>query len=338
MNLKGYLDGISVVVPVYNAEAYLCQCIESILHQSFSEFELILIDDGATDNSGKLCDEYATKDPRVRVFHRKNAGVSAARNAGMDVAVYKYLMFVDSDDYIDTNMFAEMYAQAVNSSANCVMSGLQYVFEATGQKRDFILENVVFSVNSEMNRYYSMITDAYGLNCVWAKLFSTQILQDNKLYFSREISILEDGAFVSLYMQHCDKCACMADVFYHYRQSENLSLMKRFNRNAIDALTYKHEMDCFLLEKLDVDNTSKYYRAQYSLLRSFSAQIYTRSMCDARNKKALLQHYLNQNVAKTIVSNNKLWDYRGKKFVILLLMKLRCTSMLHWLMLAHFSK
>ena len=96
---------ISIIVPVYKVEKYLKKCVDSILAQTFSDFELILVDDGSPDNSGRICDDYAKKDARVRVVHKQNGGLSSARNAGIEVAKGKYLGFVDSDDYIAEDMY-----------------------------------------------------------------------------------------------------------------------------------------------------------------------------------------------------------------------------------------
>ncbi|OOL43593.1 glycosyl transferase family 2, partial [Enterococcus faecium] len=98
-----------MIVPVYKVEKYLRKCVDSILAQTFTDFEVILVDDGSPDNSGKICDEYAEKDNRVRVIHKENGGLSSARNAGIDVARGKYLGFVDSDDYIDEDMYEILY-------------------------------------------------------------------------------------------------------------------------------------------------------------------------------------------------------------------------------------
>ncbi|MBA1325633.1 glycosyltransferase [Enterococcus faecium] len=100
---------MSIIVPVYKVEKYLRKCVDSILAQTFTDFEVILVDDGSPDNSGKICDEYAEKDNRVRVIHKENGGLSSARNAGIDVARGKYLGFVDSDDYIDEDMYEILY-------------------------------------------------------------------------------------------------------------------------------------------------------------------------------------------------------------------------------------
>ena len=110
--------GISVIVPVYMVESYLHRCVDSILSQTFVDFELILVDDGSPDNCGAICDEYAAKDSRIRVIHQKNGGLSAARNAGLDVAREEYYAFVDGDDWIDPDMYENMYRAIQKGNAD----------------------------------------------------------------------------------------------------------------------------------------------------------------------------------------------------------------------------
>lgn len=111
---------ISVVIPVYNVERYLAECVDSVLVQSFGDYEIILVDDGATDSSGQICDEYANKDPRVRVIHRQNGGLSAARNTGLDAAAGDYVYFLDSDDYIAPDTLQKLHALAEREGADVV--------------------------------------------------------------------------------------------------------------------------------------------------------------------------------------------------------------------------
>lgn len=118
---------ISVVIPVFNVEAYLAECVDSVLRQSYSDYEIILVDDGATDSSGKMCDEYACRDSRVRVIHQKNGGLSAARNTGLDAANGKYIYFLDSDDYIAPDTFQKLLSLAENEQADVVFFDA-YVF------------------------------------------------------------------------------------------------------------------------------------------------------------------------------------------------------------------
>ena len=99
---------ISVIVPIYNVEKYLIKCIESIINQTYKDLEIILVDDGSTDSSGKICDEFATKDNRIKVIHKKNGGLSSARNIGLDICKGNYISFIDSDDYIELDMYEKM--------------------------------------------------------------------------------------------------------------------------------------------------------------------------------------------------------------------------------------
>ena len=112
---------ISIIVPIYNVEKYLSRCINSVLSQTFPDFELLLIDDGSTDKSGYICDGYAQKDSRIKVFHIENGGVSAARNYGLDNARGEWITFVDADDWIDKDMYYKLYNEAILSEADIVI-------------------------------------------------------------------------------------------------------------------------------------------------------------------------------------------------------------------------
>ena len=125
---------ISIIVPVYNVEQYLAECIESIKDQSLTDIEIILVDDGSPDNSGAICDDYALKDDRIKVIHKKNGGLSSARNAGLEVAIGEYIGFVDSDDWVDGEMYEVLYKNAVENQAeiaacNIAKMGLDGQFE-----------------------------------------------------------------------------------------------------------------------------------------------------------------------------------------------------------------
>ena len=119
---------ISVIVPVYKAEKFLSACIESILNQTYHDFEVILVDDGSPDSSGQICEEYAKKDSRIKVIHQKNAGVAASRNVGLDIAVGEYITFVDSDDYIQFQMYEKMLKCALDNDCDFVMCDCMKVY------------------------------------------------------------------------------------------------------------------------------------------------------------------------------------------------------------------
>ena len=135
---------ISIIVPVYNVEKYLKRCIDSILNQSFTDFELILVDDGSTDNSGKIIDEYALKDKRIKVIHKENGGQGSARNRGLDIAKGNYIGFVDSDDWIHKDMYKCMYQIINEDNTDIVQIGHNTVEEYTEDKRCNINEEKYF--------------------------------------------------------------------------------------------------------------------------------------------------------------------------------------------------
>ena len=134
---------ISIIVPVYKVEKYLKKCVDSILAQTFTDFELILVDDGSPDDSGKICEEYAEKDARVRVLHKENGGLSSARNAGIEVAKGKYLGFIDSDDYIAEDMYELLYNTIIKEDADLSICGIYDVYEGKAPIVKPTIEKVV---------------------------------------------------------------------------------------------------------------------------------------------------------------------------------------------------
>ena len=131
---------ISIIVPVYNVEKYLEKCVRSILAQTFTDFELILVDDGSPDSSGAMCDQFAEQDQRVKVIHKENGGLSDARNAGIEIATGEYLGFVDSDDYIADDMYELLYTNIVKEDADLSICGIYDVYEERANCKSLIQE------------------------------------------------------------------------------------------------------------------------------------------------------------------------------------------------------
>ena len=146
------MEKISIIIPIYNVKEYLKRCVDSVLNQSYKNIEVILIDDGSTDGSEKICDEYAKKDKRVVVVHQKNSGVSASRNKGIELATGKYIGFVDSDDYIHKDMFEKLYNSLISTSSSISMCNYQLldVDEKPNDIGEF--EEIIFSQEETMKR------------------------------------------------------------------------------------------------------------------------------------------------------------------------------------------
>ena len=217
---------ITVIVPVYNTEKYLYRCIDSILAQTFTNFELLLIDDGSNDASGQICDEYTTKDNRVRVFHKKNGGVSSARNLGLDNAIGKYIMFVDSDDYMMPGMLEVMLSALESKKADLVVCGTM----ETGGGYWRPVADVDYSIN-QLNDHFVTLLHTELLSPPWNKILKKKII--GNIRFSEDISFGEDLLFNIQYLKKCETISFIKEApFYHEKENEN-SLVVKFNRNRL---------------------------------------------------------------------------------------------------------
>ena len=222
---------ISIIVPVYNGEKYLRDCVDGILGQTVSDLEILLIDDGSTDGSGAICDAYATKDKRVRVFHKENGGVSSARNLGLDNARGEWIAFVDSDDLVTPN-FCEIMMD--NKSEDLIVCS----FETLGNTEDkYILKDRCLS-----KKGFSIVINDYLSNIhfttSWGKLFKKSILESCKLRFHQNINSAEDTLFVYEYLQHISSILIKSDIAYLYRQTDGGLSHKNLSVDmAIDTIT-----------------------------------------------------------------------------------------------------
>lgn len=183
---------LSIIVPVYNVEKYLSKCIDSILAQTFTDFELILIDDGSPDNCGIICDEYAKKDSRIKVIHQKNQGVSAARNKGLDIAVGTYLGFVDSDDWIEPNMYEYMLRSINETDEDIIVCGINYCNNDGEYIRTDLMEDKHYNKEELMQALYGKPNPNGGV--CWNKVFLRKIVSDVR--FRQELSMAEDWVYL----------------------------------------------------------------------------------------------------------------------------------------------
>ena len=218
---------ISVIVPVYKTEKYLPECIESILAQTFPDFELILVDDGSPDNSGKICDDYATRDSRIRVFHKENGGVSSARNLGLDNARGEWIAFVDSDDTVGEKYLEHLWGGNADSAGpdarTLVVSGLVYLDE-TGSEVESLRFHAGTGPVCETFRNRELYRHGYP----FAKLFRNRTLRDAHVRFDPEVSLAEDMLFMEDYLRVADSVTFRADFRdYRYYRFRPGSLSKR---------------------------------------------------------------------------------------------------------------
>ena len=208
---------ITVIVPVYCAEKYLPVCVDSILAQSFREFELILVDDGSPDGCPALCDAMAAGDSRVRVIHQENGGVSAARNAGIRAAKGEYLAFADADDWVEPDYLARLHQ---------TMGGADLAICGVEAEETVRPEEAVISAGTFRTTPSKYAANLYT-NWVYNKLYVTDLVRRGNVRFPETMRRGEDACFVAAYLEQCREIALCGEVLYHYRQTDG-SAMHRF--------------------------------------------------------------------------------------------------------------
>lgn len=241
---------ISIIVPIYNAEKYLPQCIDSILAQTFVNFELLLIDDGASDASGRICEEYAQNDPRIRVFHQENAGVSVARNKGIDEAIGKYLTFVDADDWVKPDYLQALY-DALPEHNQC--DGLVVEsFERIYPDRSVPVE--IPNISLYRDDFSRLITEFIAKQMMYAfsKLFSREIIISNRIRFMSEVVCLEDMFFILDYCCYSNYFLTINVSNYCYRASYSSDTLSNRVNSYENEMLICHEY--FLRIKLYQEN------------------------------------------------------------------------------------
>lgn len=250
---------VSIIVPVYNAENYLHKCINSLLSQNFSDFELILVNDGSKDKSGEICDEYAKNDNRIKVIHKENGGVSSARNRGLDEAQGKYIMFCDSDDYIKEEFCAPLLNLANDDEDCLVLAGITEINDQGKTKDDLCAkfsegESATLTNGEFCDLYIELNLNSKFLlmNMPYNKLFSRSVIEKNHLRFDTKISYNEDFIFNIMYLDKVSTVKIYNKSIYNYYLDAPGSLCKKYVPNMDEVYRIKED----ILKKVIVDKAS----------------------------------------------------------------------------------
>ncbi len=212
---------LSVVIPVYKCEKYLRRCLNSLLSQSFTDWQAVCVDDGSPDKSGDILDLYAKQDNRFVVVHKKNAGVSAARNDGVKKSTGKYIHFLDADDFIDDDYLSVMLHHAVQNDADMVVSG--FVSDNKYTKPIVYSKSKLLTDIAQKVRYSFVLTDSY----VWRYLFKKEFIKKQKLKFDTGLIAQEDTLFVLDAIEKANMVVTVPDVNYHYMFNQDSALNSR---------------------------------------------------------------------------------------------------------------
>jgi glycosyltransferase involved in cell wall biosynthesis len=221
---------ISIIVPVYNVEKYLKTCIESILSQTYKNFELILVNDGSTDNSGKICDSFSLNDNRVKVIHKSNGGLSDARNAGLELANGDFIGFVDSDDYIDDHMYEELLNNIILFKSDIAVCGRYDLYEDIKIRKFYINKPIILN-NKEVIK--KLLTWNNIDSAAWDKLYNRKVFKNIRF----PVNKYNEDIFVMVeILSKIDKIVLIGKPLYYYRHRPNSITSESFSIRKLDLL------------------------------------------------------------------------------------------------------
>lgn len=209
---------ITIIIPVYKAEKYLERCVKSVIHQTYKNLEIILVDDGSPDRCGEICEDFAQKDNRIVAIHKKNAGLCAARNSGMQIMTGSYFYFVDADDYIDNKTIQILQERAQKTNADVIVSNMKVLKYEHQEQRVFEYRKTTLTKEDMLatqDRYEYFYSPGYG-NTAWNKLYKTQFIRSLQLTFDENVHISEDYLFNIKCFVHFPKIELVNEYTYYY--------------------------------------------------------------------------------------------------------------------------
>ena len=306
--------GISIIIPVYNVEKFLCQCLDSIVNQSYKDTQIILVDDGSNDMSGIICDEYALKYGNVVTVHQNNKGVSAARNKGLEIARKEYICFVDSDDVLPIDAIEKMFCAMLD--IDLVIGSIEEINEH-GKKnnRMLYLPNKILDVTEFIECLF--YEERYGYQgYLWNKLYKRNIIEKNEIRFDEKIKYNEDRLFLTKYCIYCKKIKMIENVAYYYRQRcdsalditrkgfsatmltelEAFEKMKMILKNDYPAIFYRiawlvYEKSLYWIKSVDFESED-WQQYTENILRKNIGVLLKSPTINIYEKMKILGHYL----------------------------------------------
>ena len=311
---------ISVVVPIYNSEKYLCNCIDSILCQSFDDFELILVDDGSTDSSASICDNYEKLDNRVNVIHKTNGGVSKARNTGIDVASGKFICFIDSDDSVNSDYLEKLYL-AYENDIDLSIVGYNWI------KNNCVTNFTVFNNEPETiidKNNIMFLYEKVMISAPWCKLYKLDIIKENKLIFPEDLSLGEDLIFNFSYLDFVNRIKIINTPLYNYNTDNENSLLQKYRADLLETNIRINSVVYMYICKWKLDHTqmqifidSVFWSYENVLLNTFSVKNkafyfdklrYNRQILKSEDFKKALKNY-SGNINAVVKLGYKLHSY-----------------------------
>lgn len=234
---------VTVIIPIYKVENVLKRCIDSVLGQIYQNMEVILVNDGSPDDCGVICDEYASKDSRIRVIHKDNGGLSDARNAAIDIMRGEYVTFVDSDDYINNYYISHLVEAIQKDDSDMACSWFESVFEGEKPKSRPVAAIIDYSLNDRYGYLNKMLYQQVAESSAWGKLYKKDIFQNVRYPKGR---LYEDIAVIHKVIEQCEKICVIGNVDYYYWQRKNSIMYQPFSEWQMDAVYFLNDLGSYI--------------------------------------------------------------------------------------------
>lgn len=319
------MDIISVIIPIYNREKYISKCLDSVLNQTYTNLEVICVDDKSTDSSLQICREFASKDNRIKVIAlEQNGGVSNARNTGIKNATGKWISFVDSDDYIEKEMLSDMIEVADTVDADVVLSDLEMYSGGHYQDMTISLEPNRRYYKEEIQkvilpRFTYDGSDNLGLFAFSTKLYRRRIITDNNIQFDTSIAYEEDKLFVIEVIANCNSLYYIPKAYYKYDTSSG-GLYSAFNPKAWNWYVNSYHKTRFLINKYNIQNTNNSYNGNAFIYNITWFLYRSQRIKDKTERKQLQDRVIRdaevQSICSVIVDSLTSFDRRMAKAIL----------------------
>ncbi len=323
---------LSVIIPIYKVEKYLDRCINSVVRQTYNNIEIILVDDGSPDNCPKMCDSWAEKDSRIKVIHKQNAGLGFARNSGLEIATGDYIAFIDSDDYVDLDMYETLISKSLKHNADIVYCGCHWGISENKFKdiNDFPNPRV-FEKRELLNlslKYIDGVAKRPLMMSVWHSVYKRSVLAV-EFYSERECNS-EDLHFQLSAILQANQVAYIPQAFYYYCfNATSLSHSFRFEKVNKDKLLMSYILELYRQHGYDIDRIL--YRFYFGRMKSWVRNIIAHKDLSNTTKKGYLYQIVHDPHWDKFINVVKFSDFLNLDAkVFLLMIKFRCSSLLFW--------
>lgn len=299
---------ISIIVPVYNGELYISKCIDSILSQTFTDFEVIIVNDGSKDKTGEICKEISIKDKRVKIYNKENGGVSSARNHGIDRCSGQYIMFIDSDDWIEQNSLEVLMGNIQNDENDIIIYSRVDDYRSDNKLVKSIIKGISNKMKidiDKMNEYFIYLFKSIDIPSSCNKVFKLDIVKNNNIKYNTSMIFYEDFDFNLRYLLLSKSILVIPDILYHYNINSEIDyISKRDKLNLAEDVHYLlQSLDCFL-KKISLKNDEIIYIYEYiTCLYSLCFNKIINYNCDMKNKIEVLKFIKNDKYFINMVDN-----------------------------------